>query len=199
MLLLAAILSIVVHLMLAYSHIDMNSSVVLSTNVGQNSSNDPQAINTENMRLPIEFIPFDANSVELSFTSTDTIRKIVEEANAEGGKDRQLLKLQGYYSFNNRQVILKRYLAEVRQYIEAGKYTAALQRNVLVGNVTLHFDILVDGSFNKVAIVKVSGIEALDHAALSATIAASGKVKRPKAIGSNAISMYATIKYQYGL
>lgn len=197
-LLLSVIFSVVAHLIFAYSHFDMSSDLVHSTNIEQ-SSDMQQSITSKNIRLPIEFIPFAASSVKLSFTSTDTIRQIIEEANASAEEARQLPKLQGYYSFNDRQAILKRYLGEIRQHIEAGKYTAALQGSTLVGNVTLHFDILVDGSFNNVAIVRTSGVNALDRAALSAVVSASGQVKRPKVIGAKGISMSATIKYQFGL
>ena len=129
----------------------------------------------------------------------EIVRSIVEEAKQKGADVGLASEPAGHYSFLRRQTLLKCYLAAVREKIETHKYAAVSNRRALVGNVTISFKILSDGSFRSANVLSTSGIAVLDRAGLVAVEMSSGKVKRSQATGSRSITTTVIIKYQYGL
>ncbi len=99
-----------------------------------------------------------------------------------------------------RRRILKRYLAQVHSAVEKRKFQppGANFRGV-IGNALYAFTIDGQGRFKGVRLLRSSGSDRLDQSALTAIQKASGRVKRPKIIGTQPIAMTLTVKYQYGL
>lgn len=151
------------------------------------------------VEIPIEFIPQRAQAVTQTTMPGEIVRSIVEEAKQKGAESGLTNQRTGHYSFVRRQALMKRYLSEVREEIETHKYAAVSNRRALVGNVTISFKILSDGSFRGANVIGTSGFAVLDRAGLVAVEMSSGKVKRSQVTGSRSITTTVVIKYQYGL
>lgn len=188
-LLLAVIASVVLHLAALYSRIDWSTTTFLAS----------EDIKPAHIEIPVEFIPMQAQAVTETIISGETVHSIVEEATKESTNIASTRQQAGHYSFIRRQALLKNYLGEVREEIEAHKYVTVMRRQALVGNTTVRFDILADGSFRRVEVLRSSGNGVLDGAAVTAVEKSSAKVKRPSTTGSRKITTSVVIKYQFGL
>lgn len=188
--LLAVIASVVLHFAALYSRIDWSTTTTHLV---------PEEGEPAQIEIPIEFMPIRAQATTKAMVPSETVRSIVEEAEQDHGDIESTHQPQGHYSFIRRQVLLKRYLSEVREEIEAHKYATVTRHRSLVGNTTVCFDILADGSFHRIEILHSSGNPALDRAAVTAVEMSSNKVKRPNTTGSRKITTSAVIKYQFGL
>jgi TonB family protein len=201
-LVLSFIISILAHYIFSYIKIEHKSPKTVTSSF-QNLPLEIDKVNDyidlNNVQLPIEYVPFSASHLELSAMSTDIASAIIKAATGASDDNKIYKSVQGYYSLNLKEASLKRFLYEVRKQIEIHKYADTTQGENLVGNVTVQFEILLDGSFINTKLYNSSGTESLDNAAVSAVVAASGKVKRPKILGSTTLPMTATIKYQFGL
>lgn len=190
-LLLAMIASVVLHMAALYSRIDWSSE----TTARLTPEHDAQS----GFEIPIEFIPMRVQRGTESVVASATVQSIIEEANQNDAKIGSTPQAAGHYSFVRRQALLKNYLSEVREEIEKHKYASVWRREALVGNITVRFDILSDGSFRQIAVFGSSGNAVLDQAAVTAVELSNRKVKRPNTTGSRRIATSVVIKYQYGL
>lgn len=189
--LLALIASVSLHLTAIYSRVDWFAMTPAPTSMAGNAA--------PAMEIPIEFIPQRAQAVTQTTVPGEVVRSIVEEAKQKGTDVGPASQPVGHYSFLRRQTLLKRYLAAVREEIETHKYAAISNHRTLVGNVTISFKILSDGSFRSANVLSTSGSAVLDRAGLVAVQTSSGKVNRSQATGSRSITTTVVIKYQYGL
>lgn len=89
------------------------------------------------------------------------------------------------------------YLDEVDSAIHARRLITG--RKDLIGVALCAFTILPDGTFTKARIIKSSGDQNLDSAALNAVKAASGIIKRPEIIGPEIMEISMWVKFQYDL
>lgn len=69
----------------------------------------------------------------------------------------------------------------------------------LIGIAAFTFVINPDGTFSNVRLIRTSGNPVLDDVARRATLAASGRVKRPKILGTAPIAVENEVRFQYGL
>ncbi len=72
-----------------------------------------------------------------------------------------------------------------------------LKDAVGIALVVFHAD--AGGRFFGIQLKKSSGDKVLDEAAVRAVRAASGKVKRPKELGTHDITIFEEVRFQYGL
>lgn len=194
-LLLALILSACLHAALLYSDIELFSDQ-------QSSRIESVTDNDYKLLIPIEFIPDASGFVSSGNTSVsrEVVLALVQQAQNDDQSPSKLTTRGGVYSFTNQQVNVRRYLQKVREEIEKFKYQNADQpRRELIGNARVVFVISATGEFQQAKIIESSGDVRIDHAAIAAIDAASGKIKRSKETGSRAITTSAVIKYQYGL
>ncbi|MDX2607583.1 MAG: TonB family protein [Woeseiaceae bacterium] len=190
-LILALIASVSLHLVALYSRVDWSATISTSEVTADGA---PSTLN-----IPIEFVSLGSQTFIQNTVPGETVRSIVEEAEHGSDASEPVSNKAGHYSFIRRQTLLKRYLVAVREEIEKHKYVLVKNPSSLVGNVTVRFRILADGSFRDVTLLSSSGTLTLDRAAVVAVETASGKAKRSKVTGSRPITTTAVIKYQFGL
>jgi TonB family protein len=88
------------------------------------------------------------------------------------------------------------YLAHVRQALAAHKrYPIAAQRAEIEGNVVVQLAIDAQGAFSGVSVVRSSGSELLDRAALESVRALSGRIARPRDTGELSLPLKASIRF----
>jgi len=104
-------------------------------------------------------------------------------------------------SGENRQKHLQAcYLKKIKKEINLNKFSGmGIDRSNTIGNVRYFFGVDAKGRFDSIRLVKTSGNPLIDTAARQAICTASQKVKRPSLTGTDTISLYITVKYQYGL
>ncbi len=98
-----------------------------------------------------------------------------------------------------RRQALAQYLRKVHEAVECRKFQAGGQLSRLIGNVLYSFRILPDDTFADVRLKRSSGDPLLDRAAKNAILAASGRVKRPKIIRGEPLSLSLVVKYQLNM
>jgi TonB family protein len=89
------------------------------------------------------------------------------------------------------------YLNAVSEAIHARRFVSAAADRSLIGLASFSFTIMSDGSFRGIALASSSGNRDLDKAAEAAVRSANGIVKRPPALGQEAIDLITVVKYQY--
>lgn len=96
-----------------------------------------------------------------------------------------------------RRMLYRRYIEDVSSLIHAHRLDSGRKDLIGIALVVFHAD--AAGRFFDVSLKKSSGSDALDNAALRAVRAASGKVKRPKELGTHDITIFEEVRFQYGL
>lgn len=96
-----------------------------------------------------------------------------------------------------RRMLYRQYLEEVNALIHAHRLDSGRKDLIGIALVVFHAD--AGGRFFGIKLKKSSGDKVLDEAALRAVRAASGKVKRPKELGTHDITIFEEVRFQYGL
>ena len=92
------------------------------------------------------------------------------------------------------------YLRQIRRLINANKFQPiGNDFSRMVGKAAYALNVLADGRFAHIRLLRSSGDPALDHAADLAIHITSGRVKRPPITGNQPFPLRVTVKYQYGL
>lgn len=106
----------------------------------------------------------------------------------------------GYTTSQDRNELVQQYLFYLREEIEKNKYQPPESRYYrLIGNTRVAFEILPDGSFAHIRILRSSGDDLLDQTALNAIHSTDGTYKRPTWSGRQKLDVSFVLKYQYGL
>lgn len=112
----------------------------------------------------------------------------------------QVTNEQGDTGANRQRQIRANYLKKIKKKIDHNKFSGlGPDTSHIIGNVCYYFSINKNGRFDAVRRVKSSGNPLIDRAARAAICNTSQKVKRPVSTGTAAITLYVTVKYQYGL
>ncbi|MDO5532623.1 energy transducer TonB [Sutterella sp.] len=96
-----------------------------------------------------------------------------------------------------RRMLYQRYIEEVSDEIHAHRLDSG--RSDLIGIAAVAFRADAAGIFHGIVLRKSSGNPELDEASLRAVRASSGKVKRPKELGTGDITVVEEVRFQYGL
>ncbi|MBN2804883.1 MAG: energy transducer TonB [Deltaproteobacteria bacterium] len=98
----------------------------------------------------------------------------------------------------NRIELARNYLGLLRlRMMSEKKYPLAAQRMGITGIVTISFVVESNSSFSKVVIRNSSGHEILDKAALETVVGLSGKLQRPRELGSVDLKTSVVLKYEF--
>jgi len=101
---------------------------------------------------------------------------------------------------NRQKKVLAHYLKKIKREIALNKFSGMGTDGLnAIGNAQYFFLIDGKGRFNSIRLIKTSGNPLIDNAAQQAIYISSQKIKRPDSIGTDAITLYITVKYQYGL
>ena len=107
---------------------------------------------------------------------------------------------EGGFTRSSTSELVDKYLLYLREAVEKNKYQPPQSRYYrLIGNTTVAFDILADGTFQHIRTLRSSGDELLDRTALKAIAFTNGTYKRPTWSGRQVLHVSFILKYQYGL
>jgi len=98
-----------------------------------------------------------------------------------------------------RRLAREQFFQRVRTAVERNKFRYNADLSGLLGNALYSFRILPDDTFADIHLRRSSGDPLLDKAALNAIETASGRVKRPRIIGTSPFHLSIAIKYQLSM
>lgn len=104
---------------------------------------------------------------------------------------------RGQEGANRRRSALKQYLEQVSNAVHNNRKATA--NTQLIGSAQFRITIAQDGTFSEITQIRTSGDKTLDADADAAIRRASGKVRRPRILGSAPIVTNMAVKYQFGL
>lgn len=106
-------------------------------------------------------------------------------------------QVQAMRTAQKRRQIYQRYIEEVSLAIHARRLDFG--HRDLIGLASFRFVIDANGLFGDIELVNSSGNAVLDDVARRAIAAASGKVKRPRELGNEPLTMFEEVRFQYNL